>query len=545
MGLFKISPTEILNKEKQQDAIEKKDAVSAIIGDFGRWQLMMTLIIPFFAFPSTFHLYLPTFTTKSTDFWCRRPANLSNLPIEYWINYSQPLDACSVRKLPSGITVESIMNYTAPILDSFQKCTEWDFDRTDVGNTIISEWDLICDNASLTTLAEVAFLISVGVGGVTGGWFSDKFGRKKILMGMIAVQSVLGIICIFVRTFVQYILVRLAMGLVSVSVVYAAFVLSVELVGGRWVTIAGSFNFFPLPLAYIIVSLVSMVLPDWRDIQLAMTIPGPFLLLLWFVIPESPRWLLSSGKIEEAKIILEKAAKFNNRPLDDLDKILTSYATENKSEKPNILMLFKGHLLKRTFCLFIAWFSMNIAYYGLVLNIGKFNLGNLHITSIVLAAVEIPAIALCIPVLLKTGRRTPVFASMIICGIACITSELFAITLDNAWIVILCLMVGKFTISGTNVMLPIYTAELYPTVIRNLGVGATQVAAGLALICIPYLWEMTALNAHLPMSTLALLSIAGGGIILLLPDTKSAADKKRDSAIEVCDGTFKSTDNTP
>lgn len=100
-------------------------------------------------------------------------------------------------------------------------------------------------------------------------------------MGMIALQSVLGILSIFVRTFVQYILVRLALGLVSVSVVYAAFVLSVELVDGPWVTIAGSLNFFPLPSAYIIVSLVSMALPDWRDLQLAVAIPGPCLLLLW------------------------------------------------------------------------------------------------------------------------------------------------------------------------------------------------------------------------------------------------------------------------
>ncbi|XP_052740874.1 solute carrier family 22 member 5 isoform X2 [Bicyclus anynana] len=447
MGLFKISPVQVLNKGNQQDSAEEKDAVSTIIGNYGRWQLMMTLILPLFALPSTFHIYLPTFTTKLTDFWCRRPANLSSLPVESWINYSQPIDACSVREVPQGITVESIMNNTAPMLESLKKCLEWEYDRSEVGDTIITEWSLVCDNASFTTLSEVAFLVSVGIGGVTGGWFSDKFGRKRTLMGMIAFQSILGVLCIFVKTFTQYILVRLALGLVSVSIVYAAFVLSVELVGGRWVTIAGSFNFFPLPTAYIIVSLVSIALPDWRDIQLALAIPGPCLLLLWFVIPESPRWLLSTGRIEEAKTILEKAAKINNRTVDDVDKIIKLYSTDHKKEEPSVLMLFKGYLLKRTFCLFIAWFSMNLAYYGLVLNIGKFNLENLHMTSIILAVVEIPAI--------------------------------------------------------------------------------------------------TALNAHLPMSALAVLSIAGGGIILLLPDTKSAKDESsKETTNTACGGTFKTTENT-
>lgn len=46
---------------------------------------------------------------------------------------------------------------------------------------------------------------------------------------------------------------------------------------------------------------------------------------------------------------------------------------------------------------------------------------------------------------------------------------------------------GKFTISAGNTVMPVYTAELYPTAIRNAGVGACNVAAGIALIIVPYL----------------------------------------------------------
>lgn len=46
---------------------------------------------------------------------------------------------------------------------------------------------------------------------------------------------------------------------------------------------------------------------------------------------------------------------------------------------------------------------------------------------------------------------------------------------------------GKFTISAGNTIMPVYTAELYPTSIRNIGVGACNVAAGFALILTPYL----------------------------------------------------------
>lgn len=209
------------------------------------------------------------------------------------------------------------------------------------------------------------------------------------------------------------------------------------------------------------------------------------------MLPESPRWLISRGRIQESKEIIVKAAKFNKRKVpDDIDKLMILSKPETEAEQPSVLMLFKGVLLKRTFCLFLAWFSMTIAYYGLLLNIGNFNLGNLHVTSIILAVVEIPAIAISIPILLKAGRKIPIFISMLVCGLACVASELFSISFDNDWIMIACLMVGKFAIGSTNMMMPIFTAELYPTLIRNLGVGASQVSAGLALICIPYLWEL-------------------------------------------------------
>lgn len=57
--------------------------------------------------------------------------------------------------------------------------------------------------------------------------------------------------------------------------------------------------------------------------------------------------------------------------------------------------------------------------------------------------------------------------------------------------ILVCLSnLGKFTISAGNTIMPTYTAELYPTSIRNIGVGACNVAAGMALILTPALSEL-------------------------------------------------------
>lgn len=44
--------------------------------------------------------------------------------------------------------------------------------------------------------------------------------------------------------------------------------------------------------------------------------------------------------------------------------------------------------------------------------------------------------------------------------------------------------------------MPVYTAELYPTSIRNIGVGACNVAAGLALVLTPALSELVSFHCR-------------------------------------------------
>lgn len=60
------------------------------------------------------------------------------------------------------------------------------------GETIISEFSLVCDRKSLRNTAEMMFLGGVAVGGIVCGWLSDKYGRKKTLIASVTIQAILG-----------------------------------------------------------------------------------------------------------------------------------------------------------------------------------------------------------------------------------------------------------------------------------------------------------------------------------------------------------------
>lgn len=83
---------------------------------------------------------------------------------------------------------------------------------------------------------------------------------------------------------------------------------------------------------------------------------------------------------------------------------------------------------------------------------------------------------------------------------------------DMQWVTILFAMVGKFCVSSSNVVMPVFTAELFPTVMRNLGVGSSNVPAGVALMLVPYLWRLVSTTSAI--DDLMNQNLANGGLIL-------------------------------
>lgn len=55
-------------------------------------------------------------------------------------------------------------------------------------------------------------------------------------------------------------------------------------------------------------------------------------------------------------------------------------------------------------------------------------------------------------------------------------------------------MAARSLIACSNMIMPVYTAELFPTVVRNLGVGACNMSGGLAMVLVPFLWQLVSIS---------------------------------------------------
>ena len=58
------------------------------------------------------------------------------------------------------------------------------------------------------------------------------------------------------------------------------------------------------------------------------------------------------------------------------------------------------------------------------------------------------------------------------------------------WLIVTLAMVGKFGISMSFGIMYVFTSELYPTMVRNVGVGTGSLFARVGGICAPYIGEL-------------------------------------------------------
>lgn len=519
--------------------MSKEDPVLRWIGDFGKWQAKTIGIVGWVGFFTAFHILVVSFQVPSgLDYWCVPP----NFPLTLnpstakWTSpakldpdTSQPqLDDNNetIRDNCLMFSLEYSLLLVEPDTSGLNttECTSWEYDRDRYPETVISQFDLVCGREYLRSLSQSIYMFGIMVGAIGSGILSDKYGRKLIMLISLFGILIFGLATSFSSSIAVFIFLRWCLAVFNISAYTCGFVYCMEMVGGKWSTIIGTGLQFPWALGYMTVALVAWIFPAWSQLQLAITIPIIVFIIPMAIpalVPESPRWMLFNGKAKQATALLESAAKLNERTVEKSTPVNESISLPSKdSSHPSasLLDLFRSRrLCSRTVIMYYLWFTNSFVYYGLTLNSGSLIPGDLYINFVIGGALEIVAYILTILALLFLGRRWSLSGTMVLGGVSLLLTAVVPGVTGKAVFA----QIGKFLITGSFAMIYVYAAEMFPTVVRNVGVGSSSMFARVGSMLAPFIGnELGNVSKEAPIIIFGLTSLLAGLLTLLLPETK-------------------------
>lgn len=172
----------------------------------------------------------------------------------------------------------------------------------------------------------------------------------------------------------------------------------------------------------VTVSIIAWLVPNWRWFLRALYVPAFLFISYKYLLDESPRWLLTKGRKDEAITILENAAKKNKIQIDKniLDK-LTCEVSPNVKFSQLIKDTFSSKQLRRRFFVCLCWWvTSTFVNYGLMINSVTLQ-GNKYINFGLTALVDLPGYLLITYILIYFKRKLPLMLSFFAGAILCIS----------------------------------------------------------------------------------------------------------------------------
>lgn len=522
----------------QEKSIVDFDDLLPHVGEFGRYQRILFLLMIPFAFYVAFVYFSQIFITIVPEqHWCWVP-ELEHLSVDERRALAIPVHYEHRTEFDDGSPSFSkcsmyAVNYTEVLANNIRKADPswptqpckhgWEYNFTDVPYaTAATDFEWVCENAYLSTLSQSIFFVGAIVGGLLFGWIADRYGRIPALAGCNVMGFAAGVMTAFAANFWQFAFCRFLVGFAFDNCFTMMYILVLEYVGPKWRTFVANMSialFFTT--ASCALPWIAYYLADWKMFAIVTSAPLILAVFTPLLVPESARWLVSQGKVEKAITILKKFEKINKKTIDPKvyqdfsDSCVRLQEEEAANSNYSVVDLFKTPRLRNiTILLIVIWMVISLVFDGHVRNVGSLGL-DLFFTFTVAAATELPADTLLTLTLDRWGRRWLACGTMVASGLFSLLATTVPIGAYSATLAIL----GRFSVNiSYNIGLQ-YAAELLPTVVRAQGVAFIHIMGYVASIVAPFVVYLSTISPSLPLIVLGILGVIGGLLSLLLPET--------------------------
>ncbi|HEY3684563.1 MAG TPA: MFS transporter [Streptosporangiaceae bacterium] len=340
-------------------------------------------------------------------------------------------------------------------------------------------------------------LLGAFVGAIAVSFLGDRMGRRNLLIYSMAFYSAAMILGAISPNGGFLIFTRVAAGIaiginVNIIIPYLAEFSPVKQRGHFVGSLAGFFGF-----GFVIAALIGFFVIErfdggWRWAQVIVGLPIILAVIWRRNLPESPRYLVSKGRVDEARAIVdkleEKVRTATGKELPPIDPDVRYSPDKQMSLRTvwqQFLALWRPNMLRQTILIWVLWFCFSFAYYGFLtflptLLVDKgLTISESFGYSI---AIEVAQVIGYFPAAWLSERLDRKWSIVIFLAISALSAVGLAMATTDVQMLVFGILLAFF-LNGAYAPLYTYTPEVYPTPIRATGVGASAVfsRAGAAL----------------------------------------------------------------
>jgi len=409
--------------------------------------------------------------------------------------------------------------------------TAWLFDSIDLASLtfvlapISEEFGLSDGQAGLLASASFAGMF---VGATTAGMLADRFGRKLVFQTSMILWGSASLLLALSWNWESLMIFRFLLGLGM----GAEFPIGLSLVSefmpskkrGQYIGFLEGF----WPIGFITAGALSLVLVPtlgWRSVFVLQGLAAIWVLIVRRIVPESPRWLESWGRYDDAdetmKHIEAEVEERHGRPLPESEP---PRFTERVFRGFSFRELFTTGYRRRTVMIWLAWFFILLGYYGITTWVSKlladqgFDIAASIGFVLLMALWGIPGFLSASLLLERIGRKTTLSAYVILSAVA----AYFYGQADSLLWLIVAGSFMQFFFFGMWSALYAYTPEIFPTRARGVGAGTASSMGRLGALLGPALVPVVLTsygNAAVFTLGAAAFVIAAAVVLILGPET--------------------------
>ncbi|MFC5062640.1 MFS transporter [Actinomycetospora atypica] len=350
---------------------------------------------------------------------------------------------------------------------------------------------------------------------------ADRLGRRRVFLLNLLTYSLFSLLAAFSPNIETFLVLRFLAGiglgceLVLVDTYLAEFLPAK--VRGRYIAWAYTVGFLGVPVAALLGGKLVAAqeiagVEGWRWLLVAGSLGALFVIVMRRVLPESPRWLESRGRPEEAERVVRDVAARVGAPhaVDELPPRLPVDPVVARSTGEVLRIAFTDYR-RRTVMLFVFQILQTVAYYGfgtlapLVLVSKGFEITeSLGYAALSFAGYPIGSL-LSVPLVERFERKYLIIGSALAIGFFGIV---FAAA-STPWLIVLA---GFLLTTASNVFsnsFHIYQAEIFPTAIRSTASGVAYSLSRGTSVVLPFI-------AVPLLATAGPVAVFGGSAVLIV-----------------------------